>query len=97
MKTRTGLFALITALLLLCAPAAFAAPETADTAPTIADPKAAVLVEYSTGKILYEMWGAMCRPGNAVPTMWSNAGYAKFRTCITTSIWGWLSVQWRLL
>ena len=39
----------------LCAPAAFAAPETADTAPTIADAKAAVLVEYSTGKILYEM------------------------------------------
>lgn len=55
MKTRTGLFALITALLLLCAPAAFAAPETADTAPTIEDAKAAVLVEYSTGKILYEM------------------------------------------
>ena len=39
MKTRTGLFALITALLLLCAPAAFAAPETADTAPTIEDAK----------------------------------------------------------
>lgn len=55
MKTRTGLFALITALLLLCAPAAFAAPETAGTAPIIEDAKAAVLVEYSTGKILYEM------------------------------------------
>ena len=42
--------------------------------------------------------GGQCADqANAVPTMWSNAGYAKFRTCITTSIWGWLSVQWRLL
>ncbi len=55
MKTRTGLFALITALLLYAPGGVCRAGDGGHRTDNCGCKKAAVLVEYSTGKILYEM------------------------------------------